>query len=156
MSSNRYSAPKRFLTKELRQIPRHDLRKEQLKNDIKESLAASKNYSEFENKIKRKGYEIFKARGIAFRDKQQVYTKGSEVGYSLQTIQKILALKPELKQVLLEQKDQQERQNTKERIKEENRELLMPKTGEQKQELNFNRTKEIKPQIKKAKHHAEH
>jgi hypothetical protein len=149
-------SPKRFLTKELRQIPRHDLRKEQLKNDIKESLAASKNYSEFENKIKRKGYEIFKARGIAFRDKQKVYTKGSEIGYSLQIIQKILALKPELKQVLLEQKGQQERQNTKERIKEENRELLMPKTGEQKQELNFNRMKEIKPQIKEEKYNAEH
>src|SRR4030095_7441465 len=44
-------SPRRFLSKELRQIPRYDLRQEQLKQDIKECLIASKNYSEFEHKI---------------------------------------------------------------------------------------------------------
>lgn len=85
----RVLSPRRFLAKELKQMPRHDLRKEQLKHDIKGCLYSSKNYSEFENKMKQKGYEIYKGRGIAFRDKQQVYTKGSEVGYSLQTMKKI-------------------------------------------------------------------
>ena len=36
-------------------------------------------------------------RGIAFRDQQKVYTKGSEVGYSLATIEKILAQRQDLK-----------------------------------------------------------
>jgi len=36
-------------------------------------------------------------RGIAFCDQQKVYTKGSEVGYSLATIEKALAQKQALK-----------------------------------------------------------
>jgi hypothetical protein len=54
--------------------------------------------------LRQKGYEIFKARGIAFRDKQKVYTKGSEVGYSLKTIERILTLNSESKQTVLQQK----------------------------------------------------
>jgi hypothetical protein len=97
-------SPRRFLSNELRQIPRHDARKEQLKHNIQECLIASKNYSEFDSKMKQKGYEIFKARGIAFRDKQKVYTKGSEVGYSLQIIERLLTLNSESKQTFLQQK----------------------------------------------------
>jgi len=111
-------SPRRFLAKELRQLPRQDMRKEKLKNDIKESLISAKNCGEFENNIKQKGYEVIKARGIAFRDKQKVYTKGSEVGYSLQTIEKILSLKPDFRQALLQQKEQQKIQHTKEQVKE--------------------------------------
>jgi hypothetical protein len=55
-------SPRRFLAKELRQILRHDVRKERLKHDIKECPTTSKNHGEFEHKIKQKGYEIFKAR----------------------------------------------------------------------------------------------
>jgi malate/lactate dehydrogenase len=58
-------SPRRFLAKELRQMPRHDIRKERLKHDIKECFLTSKKFDEFEHKIKQKGYEIFKARGIA-------------------------------------------------------------------------------------------
>ena len=36
-------------------------------------------------------------RGIAFRDQQKVYTKGSEIGYSLATIEKVLGQNQELK-----------------------------------------------------------
>ena len=147
--------PRRFLAKELRQMPRHDVRKEHLKNEIEECLVSSKNYSEFENKIKQKGYEIFKARGIAFRNKQKVYTKGSEVGYSLQTIEKILSLKPELKQPFLEQKDRQKIQQAKEQFKTEKHQVLLPKLKGQKQESSIIRTKEIKPQMKETKHCAE-
>lgn len=96
--------PRRYRPKELRNIPGSDLRKLQLKEDIKTSLALSKNYSEFESKMKGLHYEIIKARGIAFRDRQKVYTKGSEVGYSLATIEKIFELKPELRLALLNNK----------------------------------------------------
>jgi hypothetical protein len=93
--------PRRYLSKEFRNIPRLDQRKLQLKEDIKTCLAVANDYPEFERKMKSLHYEIIKARGIAFRDPQKVYTKGSEVGYSLATIEKILALKPELRKELL-------------------------------------------------------
>jgi hypothetical protein len=93
--------PRRYLTKEFRNIPRLDQRKQQLKEDIKTCLVMARDYPEFECKMKSLRYEIIKARGIAFRDPQKVYTKGSEVGYSLATIEKILAVKPELRKELL-------------------------------------------------------
>jgi Relaxase/Mobilisation nuclease domain len=93
--------PRRYLAKELRNIPRFDQRKQRLKEDIKTCLMMAKDYPEFERKMKNLRYQIIKAKGIAFRDPQKVYTKGSEVGYSLATIEKILALKPELRKELL-------------------------------------------------------
>jgi hypothetical protein len=84
-------SPNAFLPKELRQYQRLDERKEKLKMDIKMNLAGSKNYEEFEQKMKALKYEVIKMRGIAFRDQQKVYTKGSEVGYSLATIERTLA-----------------------------------------------------------------
>lgn len=93
--------PRRYLAKEFGNIPRLDQRKQQLKEDIRASLAMAKDYSEFEKKMKSFHYEIIKARGIAFRDPQKVYTKGSDVGYSLAVNEKILALKPELRKDVL-------------------------------------------------------
>src|SRR6266498_1525260 len=148
-------SPRRFLKKELRQIPRNDIRKERLKHDVKECLITSKNYSEFENKMKQKGYEIIKARGIAFRDKQKVYMKGSEVGYSLQTIEKILALKLELRQRLLHQKDEQKFHFIKPQIKEQKPEFTQQKINEQKEELNISRIKELKLENKEEKYSTE-
>ncbi len=148
-------SPRRFLAKELRQLPRQDMRKEKLKNDIKESLISAKNCGEFENNIKQKGYEVIKARGIAFRDKQKVYTKGSEVGYSLQTIEKILSLKPDFRQALLQQKEQQKIQHTKEQVKEEKQRLTPPKIRASKPELPVKMVNEIKSEHKEEKHHIE-
>jgi hypothetical protein len=85
-------SPRRFLSKELRNIPRHDIRKEKLSQDIIKCLQASNSYAEFESKMKGLKYEIIKGRGIAFIDRQKVYTKGSEVGYSLIQIEKHLAM----------------------------------------------------------------
>jgi len=79
--------------------------------------------------MKQKGYELIKARGIAFRDKQKVYTKGSEVGFSLQTIEKILVFKAELKQTFSEQKEQQKQENTKEENRREKSISLLPKSN---------------------------
>ena len=146
-------SPRRYLAKELRQTPRQDMRKEQLKNDIKECLTTVKNYSEFENKIKQKGYEVIKARGIAFRDKQKVYTKGSEVGYSLQTIEKMLSLKPEFREPFLKQKDEQKLQHTKTKITEQKPELTHQKIRDQEQEMLAGTVTEIKPAHQKEKYH---
>lgn len=96
-------SPRRYLSKELRHLPRADQRKEKLLRDIKECLIASKNYSEFELRIKTLGYQVNKARGIAFVDPQKVRIKGSEVGYSLSKIEKILSLLPEQKKAAMKQ-----------------------------------------------------
>lgn len=90
-------SPNLFLPKELRNYQRLDERQERLKEHIKQSLAGSRNYEQFEQKMKDLNYDVIKMRGIAFRDQQKVYTKGSEVGYSLATIEKVLAQKQELK-----------------------------------------------------------
>lgn len=94
-------SPKRYLPKEKQEIPRLDHRKLKLQADIKVCLTLAKDYRDFEQMMKSLRYEVIRARGIAFRDQQKVYTKGSEVGYSLSTIEKLLALKPELRVALL-------------------------------------------------------
>jgi hypothetical protein len=83
-------SPRQFLSKAQRLIPRNDKRKEHIRIDIKNSLLVSHNYNEFERLMKEKRYEVIKGRGIAFIDEKKVYVKGSELGYSLKIIQRIL------------------------------------------------------------------
>lgn len=61
-------------------------------------------------KIRQRGYEVKKARGISFQDKQKVKVKGSELDYSLQTIEKLLELKPNLRLQVLKQKEEKHQQ----------------------------------------------
>ncbi len=83
-------SPRAFLPEEQRDLPRHDSRKELLKQDIRQSLKASNSIQGFERQMNQKGYSLIKGRGIAFMDQQKVRTKGSDVGYSLMKIEKIL------------------------------------------------------------------
>ncbi len=94
-------SPKKFLPQQLRKIPRTDTRKEAIKKDIQDALLTSKTYSDFEKQMQQKKYQILKARGISFIDKKGVYVKGSEVGYSLSAIEKILQRSPEHKQIII-------------------------------------------------------
>jgi hypothetical protein len=96
-------SPRRYLPKDQRYLPRTDQRKEKLRQDIKECLITAKNYAEFKLLIKNLGYQVNKARGIAFVDPQKVRVKGSEVGYSLGKIEKILSLQPERKKAAFKQ-----------------------------------------------------
>ena len=102
--------PRRYLPKEQRHLPRTDQRKEKLRQDIKACLTASKNYAEFELQIKKLGYQVSKARGIAFIDPQKVRVKGSEVGYSLNKIEKILSLQLDQKKTVLQHDQSREMQ----------------------------------------------
>ena len=95
--------PKRYLPKELRYLTRVDNRKAKLHQDIIKSIAASKNYFEFEEQMNKKGYHVHKARGIAFVDPQKVRVKGSEVGYSLTKIETMLSLQSKQKKIALHQ-----------------------------------------------------
>lgn len=81
------------MPKDLRQIPRQDARKEKLKNVIQKTLQQVSNYQQFEQVMRALGYQVLKARGISFIDDKKVKIKGSEVGFSLMKIEKILALK---------------------------------------------------------------
>jgi hypothetical protein len=84
-------SPRRFLSPKERQAPRRDERKERLKEKITGALKGSRDFQEFEKRIAAEGYRVDKGRGIAFEDDKKVRIKGSEVGYSLSTIEKILA-----------------------------------------------------------------
>jgi len=89
-------SPRAFLPAKERLLPRQDMRKERLKTDIRQTLEQVGSYQEFEQKMQALGYRLIKSRGISFIDDKKVKTKGSDVGFSLATIEKILRLKNEL------------------------------------------------------------
>lgn len=97
--------PRIFLPKELRQLPRTNERKDRLRQNIQQCLLKCHSYLDFEKQMQENGYKIFKAQGVSFLDKQKVKTNGSEVGYSLQTIEKLLALKPELRRRMIQENE---------------------------------------------------
>ncbi|MGN6213656.1 relaxase/mobilization nuclease domain-containing protein [Parafilimonas sp.] len=96
-------SPRLFLSKEQRLRPRHDERKQQIRQHVQKSLKASRSYHDFERLMKEKKYQVVKGRGIAFIDEKKVYVKGSDLGYSLRVIERILEqnkLKPNQKAML--------------------------------------------------------
>lgn len=96
-------SPRRFLPVEERRKPRLDQRKERLRTIITESLKKSRNYAEFEHRVRAAGYEVVRARGIRFIDDRKVKVKGSELGYSLQRIEQLLKMDRLHRNLLLEQ-----------------------------------------------------
>lgn len=89
-------SPRAFLPPSKRAIARHDSMNEKLKSNIRNSLEKSVSYPEFEKLMKVLGYQIIKGRGISFIDDKKVKVKGSEVGFSLKKIEKVLELKRQL------------------------------------------------------------
>ena len=89
-------SPRAFLSPNERQLPRHDIRKDRLKENIQRTLKEVDHFSEFEKKMTDLGYKVIKGRGISFIDDKKVKIKGSEVGFSLMKIEQVLALKQEL------------------------------------------------------------
>ncbi len=88
-------SPSQFLSNKQQIKPSQDKRKMMIKQHVKEALFKSANYQDFERLMKEKNYQVIKGRGIAFIDDKKVYVKGSEIGFSLQTIEKILAQQSE-------------------------------------------------------------
>jgi hypothetical protein len=81
-------SPRQFLPKAQQQLPRSDQRKEDMKVRLKQILYASKTFESFEQKVKEWDIDIIKGRGIAFTDSKGVKVKGSDMGLSLQNIEK--------------------------------------------------------------------
>jgi len=90
-------SPWKFLPRELRQIPRHNERNESVQKHVQESLSQCLSYMDFEKRMQEKGYRTVKGRGICFLDQQKVKVKGSDIGFSLKTVEKLLLLVPELR-----------------------------------------------------------
>ncbi|MBA3829950.1 MAG: relaxase/mobilization nuclease domain-containing protein [Taibaiella sp.] len=89
-------SPRKFLSPKERLLPRQDIRKDKLRTDIRQTLEKVNQYPAFEQHMKALGYKVIKARGICFIDDKKVKIKGSEVGFSLAKIEKILDLKQQL------------------------------------------------------------
>lgn len=83
-------SPKAFLPPSERNRPRQDQRKQKLADDIRKILCQVKDFTAFQQAMQGLGYQVEKGRGIAFIDNKKVRIKGSEVGFSLATIDKIL------------------------------------------------------------------
>ncbi|PBI90889.1 Relaxase/Mobilization nuclease domain protein [Flavobacterium sp. ACN2] len=86
-------SPRVFLSPKDRLLPRHDSRKEKLKGDIQQTLKSVSSYLAFEKQMRDLGYKVLKGRGISFIDDKKVKIKGSEVGFSLTKIEKIISQK---------------------------------------------------------------
>lgn len=95
---------RRFLPEELRHLPRLDSRKEKLKTDIRDTLQQVKTFQQFKVKMKSLGYKVLKGPGISFIDDKKVKIKGSEVGFSLSKIERILDLQQKIEMVPQEEK----------------------------------------------------
>jgi Relaxase/Mobilisation nuclease domain len=104
-------SPRKFLSATDRQLPRHDTRKEKLKADIQQTLKQTSSYPAFEKQMKGLGYKISKGRGISFVDDKKVKFKGSEVGFSLAKIEKILSLQQQLQTKRTSRKDEYSNDN---------------------------------------------
>jgi hypothetical protein len=112
-------SPRKFQTPAQRQLPRLDIRKENLKHVINRALQHSKSVNAFQGLVQQKGYVVELGRGIAFIDAQQVRFKGSEVGYPMQKIEQQIQQNLRLQQ---QQQAQQKAQFLQQR-REQEREL---------------------------------
>ncbi|MBZ4191557.1 relaxase/mobilization nuclease domain-containing protein [Niabella sp. 3A5MI-3] len=83
-------SPRRFLSKDQQLLPRNDQRRDHIKAQLRQILHSSKTMESFQQKVREQGFEIIKGRGISFVDKDGVKIKGSDMGLSLSTIEKIL------------------------------------------------------------------
>jgi hypothetical protein len=110
MSPERFLSPEQKLAR--KQENRIDQRKERLKKNIRECLLNASGLQDFTHKMKQLGVEVVKSRGISFIDDKKMYVKGSELGYSLSTIEKILSYPLEKRQQLHQKMEKERKQIT--------------------------------------------
>lgn len=116
-------SPRLFQNPKERLLPRLDLRQEQLKVRIRQSLLQATHFSDFKIRMEQEKIEVIKGRGIAFQDAKKVYFKGSDLGYSLENMEKILNYPVQQRQELLQRieltrKQEVQRENWTDREKE--------------------------------------
>lgn len=109
--------PQKFMTLKQRQEHSHeqriDQRKEQLKQNIRDCLLNATDLPDFIRQMEQRKIQVVKSRGISFIDDKKMKVKGSEVGYSLSTIEKILSHPFERRQRLFQQLEKEKKQSSK-------------------------------------------
>ncbi len=107
-------SPHKFLSHEqrleLKQEQRTDRRKEKLKENIRDSLLNATSLPDFIRRLKERNVQVVKSRGISFIDDKKMHVKGSDLGYSLSTIEKILSCSLERRQQLYRKLEQERKQ----------------------------------------------
>jgi len=84
--------PYRYRSEEERQLPRHDLRLDRLKEDIHQSLLLSGDLAAFKTAMEGRGYKVYqREKGFAFMSDKHVLFRGYEAGYPLHRIKSILS-----------------------------------------------------------------
>ncbi len=87
-------SPEKFLSKKQRKeqgrTNRLDTRKLRLRENIGYCLLQSIDFTDFKRRLMQSGITIIKSRGISFVDDKKMKVKGSDIGYSLATVEKIL------------------------------------------------------------------
>ena len=84
-------SPQQFLLNKQQIKPSQDKRKMRMHQDVRGALLKSASFQQFVLLMKEKNYLVIKGRGITFIDDKKMYVKGSKIGFSLQTIERILA-----------------------------------------------------------------
>ena len=109
-------SPQRFLTREQKMVRkpenRIDQRKERLKENIRECLLNASGLQDFIHRMEQRQVTVIKSRGISFIDDKKMKVKGSELGYSLSTIEKVLSYSLEKRQQLHQKLEQERKQMT--------------------------------------------
>lgn len=99
--------PQKFMTTQQRLEhsfeQRVDQRKEHLKLNIRDCLLTASDFIDFMQKMEQRKVRVIKSRGISFIDDKKMKVKGSELGYSFSTIEKILSHSSERRQRLFQQ-----------------------------------------------------
>lgn len=142
-------SPHKFLSQEQRlqhkQELRIDHRKEQLKQNIRDCLLSAANLSDFTARMNARNVQVIKSRGISFIDDKKMKIKGSELGFSLNTIEKILSHPIERRQRLYQQLEQEKKQSPKIAYKQQSKSQIftLSKNMEQQKNLDLNKILEI-------------
>jgi hypothetical protein len=82
------ASPRAFLPPEQKQIPRSDSRKNKIRAVLQDAIQDCNSLEAFLESAEKKGFQVVKTRGIAFVDAKGVKVKGSDIGLSLQAIEK--------------------------------------------------------------------
>lgn len=142
-------SPHKFLSQEQRQQYKQDLRidqrKEQLKQNIRDCLLTATNLIDFIARMNARNVQVIKSRGISFIDDKKMKVKGSELGFSLSTIEKILSHTIERRQRLYQKLEQEKKLSPKIAYKQQSKSqsFTLSKNIEQQKNLDLNKALEI-------------
>ncbi len=140
-------SPRKFLSQQQRlehkQEQRIDQRKEQLKQNIRDCLLTANNFTDFIRKMEQRQVQVYKSRGISFTDNKKMRVKGSELGYSLSTIEKILGYSLEKRQQLHQQLEQNRKHVIVTRDQKQSKSTSSDKSKNREQEIKIDLCKAI-------------